>query len=152
MLSASILEWNTTLLQPHLQISHLQRQVWHHLLHCIINSQFCTHSVIIFMACLCHNNINIKIQRVHILQNPNMYQQLIVITFPLDLFHNYGLNFPMSILCHCKHIFQVWLLMDYYMNFNLYSNLFYLRFSITERPLSSFFLHTSAIVTICSSL
>lgn len=33
-----------------------------HLLQCIINSQFCTLSIIIFMACLCHNNINIKIQ------------------------------------------------------------------------------------------
>lgn len=31
------------------------------------------------MTCLCHNNINIKIQRVRILQNSNMYQHLIVI-------------------------------------------------------------------------
>jgi hypothetical protein len=31
-------------------------------LQCIINTQFCIHSMIIFMACLCHNNINTKIQ------------------------------------------------------------------------------------------
>lgn len=66
------------------------------------------------MACLCQNNINIKIQRVHILQNPNTYQHLIVISFPLNLFHDYGLNFPINILGRCNHIFQVWLLMDYY--------------------------------------
>jgi len=49
---------------------------------------------------------------VHFIQNRNMYQHLIVITFRLDLFHDYGLNFPTNILSHCKHIFQVWLLTD----------------------------------------
>ena len=111
MLSASILEWNITLLQFHFKISHLQRHVWHHLLQSIINIQFCIHSMIIFMACLCHNNINIKIQWLHIIQNPKMYQHLIFITFPTDLSHDYGLNFPINILSHCRHIFQVWFLM-----------------------------------------
>jgi hypothetical protein len=95
-----------------LTISHLQG-TQDHLLHCIINSQFCTPSVIIFKTSLIHNIINIKMHRVHIIHTTYQYVSAShsLYIHSKIFFSEYSLSFWVHILSCCLHIFQVWLLM-----------------------------------------